>query len=392
MYDYVFAISSERGISSSRESMVSIVDASPWRDRVELIKTIRVRIPQKNNQGLESVTYDVSENVLIAGQEMNPMQMWKIDPESGKASKSFNDAERTRDLRDFAGLYKRPGDEGIYVLSEPNERVFKLDRTGRRIRGEDLSVRGAMPEGLTFTPDGKMMVIVGEPNEMFFYSSTGDCDYSPEPRLRIASNVKPPSPLTAESGYVSSSPSDSDESSSVSVSLASYTEGYCNWKECNGVAQGVTWCRQDAHRCVGACGGTWCSADEDLAPITPDNYVKPADPPAPSGDQKWFEEPGSGTCRWKTCDSSLHDDQWCQGSAGNCMKCRGTWCPKGGLDVEPLTPESFLLLDDAKSAPESADGFSALFDIVLDTPGAVTATEVSLLKEVRFCQCELPLT
>ncbi len=39
---------------------------------------------------------------------------------------------------------------------------------------QEKFVKGSRPEGLTFTPDGKTMIIVSEPDEMFIYK-TGGC-------------------------------------------------------------------------------------------------------------------------------------------------------------------------------------------------------------------------
>ena len=178
MYDYTFAVAQEGTRDGYRHSEVSIVDASPHRREVKVIRRVVIKdIDQKKNMGLESVTWDPDRQRLLAGQEMKPMQVWEIDPRNGRSKKAYDDFARTKTFRDLAGMYKRPGDRGLYVLSEPTKKVFHVDRDGDKIGRDEMEVKGKMPEGLSFTPDGKMMIIVSEPNEMYIYS-VGSCRYS----------------------------------------------------------------------------------------------------------------------------------------------------------------------------------------------------------------------
>eukprot|EP00191_Tetraselmis_sp_GSL018_P001662 CAMPEP_0177606698 /NCGR_PEP_ID=MMETSP0419_2-20121207/17455_1 /TAXON_ID=582737 /ORGANISM="Tetraselmis sp., Strain GSL018" /LENGTH=502 /DNA_ID=CAMNT_0019101095 /DNA_START=584 /DNA_END=2092 /DNA_ORIENTATION=- len=279
MFNYTFAVSQERDIGDSSRSSISIFEAPPWRDEIKPLRRLSFpSIEQRNNAGLEGLSYDPVRNKLIAGQEEDPMQIWEIDPDSGDAKKVFNEASETKLLRDFASVYKRPGDSGLYVLSEPSERVFYLDKHGRCVDGQVKLVDGKMPEGVTFTPDGKFMVIVGEPNELFIYSSTGDCEF-------IAGDRGAPR-ASGEQGTSSSEPEAAQSSGAAeragaveSVPAMVVTPGYCNYDNCQGGAQGSEWCQRNVHFCVGDCGGLWCSEFQGVPPISLGTYVDPESGP-----------------------------------------------------------------------------------------------------------------
>jgi len=398
MYDYIFAIAQEGSTGGYRYSSISIVDASPWRDEVDIIRRIEVKIKQRKNAGLEAVTYDPIEKVLIAGQEEDPMQLWAVDPENGDSKKIYTKATESKLMRDFASVYKRAGDDGIYILSEPSERVFRLDEDGRRVDGQVILVKGQMPEGVTFTPDGHMMVIAGEPNEMFVYSSTGSCKYRPDPNLKVERPA-------------GSSSSEADHSSSA-LSAPIVTEGFCSYSECVGGAQGTDWCKADAHRCVGSCGGWWCSKIQGVPPITPSNYIGPPpplpsiNPPPPSPPRSppspaWHTDPDNGFCNFNACEKGPGGEEWCKSSIENCLRCEGTWCPIGGIDAEPLTKKNFKIPEPTKTQspppttagkatpPQAQDlpdggvgeGFKAFMDIIVDGMGSLSPDEVAGLRQ-----------
>mmetsp|Transcript_14236 Transcript_14236/g.33691 ORF Transcript_14236/g.33691 Transcript_14236/m.33691 type:complete len:724 (-) Transcript_14236:261-2432(-) len=325
MYDYTFAIAQEGSDRGYEHSSVSVVEIVPWRDEVRVLRRLyMLDMPQRKNAGLEGLTYDPEEGVLIGSQEEDPMQLWRIDPDTGAMRKIYREARPSRLMRDFASVYKRVGDPGIYVLSEPSERVFYLDREGRNVDGAVKLVDGKMPEGLTFTPDGALMVIVGEPNEMFIYSSIGTCDYSPDVGLALGGGK----PISQGRGRP------------VVV-----TPGYCNYEECRGGgAQGSEWCRESAHNCVGGCGGSWCSSFPGVPPITPETYVAPPPPsPPPAPPIPWHASPANGYCNFDGCNGMEQGNEWCRAAAENCVACFGTWCPRLDLvegEPEPLTADS----------------------------------------------------
>ena len=320
MYDYTYAVSQEGTPDGYEHSSVTIVEAAPWQDEVKEIKRITVKdIRQRKNMGLESVTWDADEKKLLAGQEMKPMQVWEIDPRGGNSRKKYDDFDRDSRFRDMGGLYKREGDEGLYVLSEPTKTVLHVDRRGNRIDNEYKTVKGTLPEGLTFTPDGEMMIIAGEPHELFIYTSTGDCDYEPGKSYRR--------PQESEAEQQPSRSGDSKEEEKSSVDKA------------------------DAN------------AEDD-------------------SDRLWFLDPKLGFCSYSDACEHIHSNKWCSNSTSNCLGCQGTWCPKAGVNGVPITNPDEEELQAAK-IEEFEDGYMALMDILLDGVAQLDVENNVQLQKVR---------
>ena len=320
MYDYTYAVSQEGTPDGYDQSSVSIVEAAPWQDEVKEIKRIIVRdIRQSRNAGLESVTWDADEEKLLAGQEMKPMQLWEIDPRDGRSRKTYDDFDRDSRFRDLGGIYKRKGDDGLYVLSEPTKTVLHIESRGNRIDDQYRTVQGRLPEGLTFTPDGEMMIIAGEPNELFIYTSTGECDYEPGKFDR---------------------PSESENEKS---------------SEENGSDESTP---------------TPTSGDESEAN-------------AEKASSNWFLDPTQGFCSYNNACARIHSNKWCANSTSNCLGCHGTWCPKAGVDGDPITeqPDVEKLL--TENTDELVDGFMALMDVLLDGVTQIDLQNNEQLQKVR---------
>ena len=330
MYDYTYAVSQEGTLDGYRHSSVSIVEAAPWQDKVKEIKRINVRdIRQSRNAGLESVTWDADEKKLLAGQEMKPMQLWEIDPRDGRSRKKYDDFDRDSRFRDLGGIYKRTGDDGLYVLSEPTKTVLHVDRRGNRIDNQYRTVQGRLPEGLTFTPDGEMMIIAGEPHELFIYTSTGDCDYEPGKSYRTSESEDEKS--SEEKG------SDSEEKPE--------------------------------------------EPSEDSSPPPPTSKDE-ATANAEEDSSLWFLDPSQGFCGFSDACTHSHSNKWCANSTSNCLACQGTWCPKAGVDVEPITNPDDEELQMAK-VEELEDGYMALLDVLLDGVTQIDLQNNEQLQKVR---------
>lgn len=172
MHGYLFAISEERGPT------ITVAEVKPWRRAVLVRQRYDLRfIRSDRNKGLEGVTYDPVTDSLYTCQEQDPMKVWQVLPD-GRARQILN--ARTRfPMRDLAGMYYNPaGDDGLYILSQQTNVVLKYGFDGE-VMGGRAKVEGRQPEGVTFTPDGHLMIVVGEPNLMWFYTSTGRCSWQP---------------------------------------------------------------------------------------------------------------------------------------------------------------------------------------------------------------------
>lgn len=90
-------------------------------------------------------------------------QLWDFNHWVGDLSELFFASDGPRDV--------------IFLLSDEGQRVLKVSLSDGRVL-EDIhpSGGGKDPEGLTFSPDGRLMVIISEPNEMAVYSVDGSCN------------------------------------------------------------------------------------------------------------------------------------------------------------------------------------------------------------------------
>eukprot|EP00873_Tetraselmis_striata_P029222 jgi/Tetstr1/449486/TSEL_036577.t1 len=204
MYAHTFAISEE---SVARISVVDLGPAirSSGQDKpfqtlytIELRRSIRV----DNNKGLEGVTYDADNAQFFTIQEQDPKRFWSVSLD-GSVGPSFSGQRLP--IRDLSGLYYERA-HGLFVLSQQTKRVINTDMAGNEL--QRVQVEGIQPEGLTFTPDGALMIVVGEPNQIFFYTSTGVCNdrWKPAPPRKEPDPV-PCAELTDGSGCRGIAPS-----------------------------------------------------------------------------------------------------------------------------------------------------------------------------------------
>ena len=121
--------------------------------------------------GLEGITYDSRSKKFIVVQQTQPMEVYEVDMENGRTSRRM---DSVGDVNNFADVYRRSGDSGLYILSSKDEKVVYTDERGRVEKSLTLG-NMRMPEGLTFNKGGDVMVVVGEPNEINIYS-TGSCN------------------------------------------------------------------------------------------------------------------------------------------------------------------------------------------------------------------------
>eukprot|EP00951_Prasinocladus_malaysianus_P031261 scaffold298485_cov50-Prasinocladus_malaysianus.AAC.1 len=183
--DYKFAITEEIGPS------ITIVEALPWEAKVKILREYDLsKIRSDRKKGLEGVAYDPTQRLLYTCQEQDPMKVepltsidslgqsrwpdlwlsgrqrrrkkvWQV-AENGKAKQILNGLTKFA-MRDLSGMYFKPKDEGLYILSQQSNVVIKYDFDGKVIDTK-AGVEGRQAEGVTFTPDGQLMIIVGEPN------------------------------------------------------------------------------------------------------------------------------------------------------------------------------------------------------------------------------------
>jgi len=318
MYDYNFAVAQEGG----GEAAITIMTLAPWsRSAILQRKLVMKEIRCKSNFCLEGVTYDATNNVFYAMQEMNPMRVWRITME-GRATQIMNGRENwdRNIMRDLSGVFYKPGDNGLYILSQTEQTVVHMTWEGELSEGQVIRVRDNVVEGLTFTPDGALMITVGEPNDLWIYSTDGSCNWQPS-----AEDLALAAPAAG-------APNDAE--------MDADAKGYCNWSKCDETPQGSAWCNRGVDQCVAGCGGTWCWNGGIGMPITPEIYVAP-EPPSPAPPPTDAPTPAptpapTGSCRWgEQCNGAMVQDPWCHRDPTNCvMSCAGVFC----WDDRPETP------------------------------------------------------
>eukprot|EP00873_Tetraselmis_striata_P027143 jgi/Tetstr1/447407/TSEL_034842.t1 len=320
MYDYTFAVAQEGRATAA----ITVMDLVPWRESAVIRRRLVLGgVRCQTNFCFEGVTYDHKRNVFYALQEMKPMTVWKVSPGSGTAV-AVMDGELGRwpGMRDLAGAYFRANStSGLYLLSQATQNVARVEFNSTVV--DIVHVDDNMVEGLTFTPDGHLMITVGEPNDLWVYSSTGECEWKPGSGYRIP---RPPTQVQQERMANLRAPIDVDPDG-----------GYCNWNGCDGTIQGNQWCNRDVDHCVGDCKGTWCWWDGIGQTISPDNYEPP-----PEVTQ---EPERTGFCSYDaSCDVGREGPEICHSAANLCVLgsgCGGSlWCWDDGLS-NPLTRADF---------------------------------------------------
>ena len=86
----------------------------------------------------------------------------------------------------------------------------------------------------------------------------------------------------------------------------------------------------------------------------------------------WYHASGAGVCSFNDCSTNANSGpEWCRAAAGNCIKCKGTWCPPKAVpfwskvtaaSYEPLLP-FYEDIDIAKRFPRSACNYQPLTQI-----------------------------
>eukprot|EP00873_Tetraselmis_striata_P027141 jgi/Tetstr1/447405/TSEL_034841.t1 len=386
MYDYTFAVAQEGRATAA----ISIMDLVPWRDSAVMRRKLMLRgVRCQTNFCFEGITYDLKNNVFYAVQEMMPMQVWKVSPGSGSAV-AVLDGEGSvwkPALRDLAGAYFRANSSsGLYVLSQATQNVARVSFNGTI--SDKVKVRDNMVEGLTFTPDGHLMITVGEPNDLWVYSSTGECDWKPGSGYRIP---RPPTQVQQERMANLRAPIDVDPDG-----------GYCNWNGCDGTIQGNQWCNRDVDHCVGDCKGTWCRWDGIGQTISPDNYEPP-----PGATPEPTEPARTGFCSYgSSCADGRQGPELCHSTPNLCVLgsgCGGSlWCWNDGLSA-PMTQSDFpenatatpVPTLDVDTIPDNVNGvrvedesfrmmgYEAKVTLVLEN---ITTTQFTPLQQLYFRQ------
>ena len=284
MHDYTFAVVDENPLDpddsegDEHRTSVTIIEASPWRANVRIVKRVSFRkVSGMISSPLGSLSYDMATKLLVVGNsDKNDMRLASFDPETGSTRRILEGAAGKGNLLDIAATFRAPGEDGLYILSKNSGHVLEIDAAGHHVAHQGTTVTGDEPRGLTFTPEGNLMIVAGH-DRLDFYTRTSSCHYS------IPHFV----PSDGRSGGKVELPAVGSSDSSGSDELPWFENaeaGYCGHKSCDASRTGNGFCTSSAWHCVLSCGGTWCPVEGNADPVTSETL--PQHPLAVSGQTK----------------------------------------------------------------------------------------------------------
>ncbi|KAG2493326.1 hypothetical protein HYH03_008461 [Edaphochlamys debaryana] len=170
---------------------IRLIDVSPGGGGRQ-VAYIPAKNPRWGGAGNEGLTLDRTTGTYYVAQEKGPKRIVAIKPHpaaanaakgatnggaSGGASGGADwweviDGDRAYpDVGDLAAITYVPQLGQMFVLSQESNRVIRSTMDGRVL--QELPIKGHRPEGMDFTPDGRTMFIVSEPNELAIYRVGG---------------------------------------------------------------------------------------------------------------------------------------------------------------------------------------------------------------------------
>ena len=220
MHDYTFAVARD-GFTDDEEEMegeathITIIEAGPWRPYAKELWHISMDdMKSMAGTSVGSLAWDMNDSVLLAGQEKDGMEIFTVDPKSGRTERVLEKLKKDSRIQDISSTFKNPENHNVFVLTKDRRHVLQLNQDGKRIAHQSTTVTGTQPIGLTFTPDGKMMYVLGDERIDAYTAVEGNCGYSvPNPILSIeAAQGKNPAPEPPAS-------SEDDESDELEAEL-----------------------------------------------------------------------------------------------------------------------------------------------------------------------------
>lgn len=156
MYGSTFAIVEENHAGTI--SVVDLAGGSVWRNGAG------IWLGRTSNKGIEGVAYNNKGNHFFITLEQSPQALYKVYRD-GKYEYVRN--LEHLGLGDISDLHYEPNQDMFYILSQESSKVVKMDSKGNKL--QEIHIKGHRPEGLSFTSDGKIMIVVSEPDELALY-------------------------------------------------------------------------------------------------------------------------------------------------------------------------------------------------------------------------------
>jgi uncharacterized protein YjiK len=113
---------------------------------------------------LEGVAYDQVGGVFYAVNERSPMEVYRIEWDGTATLEAAVTATAAGFVTDLAGIHVVGGnDPRLYLLSQESATLLEVDLLGQ-VHG-NLSLPGANLEGVSLSPAGSDLYVVGEPRD-----------------------------------------------------------------------------------------------------------------------------------------------------------------------------------------------------------------------------------
>ena len=123
------------------------------------------------NTGFEGVAYNAAIDQFYVVKEKSSRQVYQV-ANSGAATlmTTVTSAVTGTGVTDLSGVFfdNSPGGH-LYVLSDEGNRIIDVGLDGT-LYGT-LAIPGTQPEGITFSPDGLNMYIIGETREFYHFQA-----------------------------------------------------------------------------------------------------------------------------------------------------------------------------------------------------------------------------
>lgn len=121
------------------------------------------------NNGFEGVTFNSTANVFYAVKERVAAQVYEIQMDGTSTLLTAVTNTLTSTMTDFSSVYYDNAGGDLFVLSHESNKIarVKLDGTLVGTRAQP----GTQVEGISFSPDGLNMYVVGEVRQYFHYAA-----------------------------------------------------------------------------------------------------------------------------------------------------------------------------------------------------------------------------
>lgn len=155
-------------------SIVTIGPATTSFSKAGALQVIVPSAPAGNlaNTGFEGISYDSKNNQFYVVKEKSSRQVYQI-ANSGTSTllTTVTSAVTGTGVTDLSGVFfdNSPGGH-LYILSDESNRVVEVGLDGTLYA--QMTIAGTQPEGITFTPDGLNMFILGEQRELYHYQAS----------------------------------------------------------------------------------------------------------------------------------------------------------------------------------------------------------------------------